>query len=238
MVPKMLSLYPISLSLLALQAAAQNCSTSSSSGFINQKFTISAAGINASFINYGARLTNLFVNDKNGNPQDVALGYDTPTQYINDTNTVHSYYGAVVGRYANRIKNGTFTVDGTTSHIPENENNGTDTLQYVFPSLSHDLFKEQRLITASTLQWRYNRLRPTQLDRRLRERIQHNLLLARPRLRRLPRHRHHLRNLLRLFLLDRSNMDESPSIDPPRRTDPNHARKPRLLEPRRLHQPS
>lgn len=40
-----------------------------------QKYTISAPGINASFIAYGARLTNLYVNDKNGNPQDVVLGY-------------------------------------------------------------------------------------------------------------------------------------------------------------------
>ena len=38
------------------------------------KITISAPGINASFIPYGARLTNLFVNDKNGEPQDIALG--------------------------------------------------------------------------------------------------------------------------------------------------------------------
>lgn len=123
----MLSCSVIALFAFALQAAAQNCS-GSTNNFIDQKYTITAPGINASFINYGARLTNLYVNDKNGKPQDVVLGYDTPTQYINDTNTVHTYYGPVVGRYANRIKNGTFTVDGVTSHIPENENNGTDTL--------------------------------------------------------------------------------------------------------------
>ena len=123
----MLYFSSIAVSLFAWQVAAQNCSSSTSS-FIDQKYTISAPGINASFINYGARLTNLYVNDRNGNPQDVVLGYDTPTQYINDTNTVHTYFGPVVGRYANRIKNGTFTVDGVTSHIPENENNGTDTL--------------------------------------------------------------------------------------------------------------
>ncbi|KAG7004245.1 aldose 1-epimerase [Physcia stellaris] len=93
-----------------------------------QKYTIAAPGINATFIPYGARLTNLFVNDKNGNPQDVVLGYDDPAQYINDTNTVHTYYGPIVGRYANRIKNGTFTIDGRTSHIPTNEHNGSDTL--------------------------------------------------------------------------------------------------------------
>ena len=92
------------------------------------KYTISAPGINASFIPYGARITNLFVNDRNGNPQDVVLGYDNGTAYLNDTETVHTYFGPVVGRYANRIKNGTFTVDGITSHIPENENAGHDTL--------------------------------------------------------------------------------------------------------------
>ncbi len=93
-----------------------------------QKYTISAPGINASFIPYGARLTNLYVNDRNGNPQDVVLGYDDATQYLIDTETVHTYFGPIVGRYANRIKNGTFTVDGVTSHIPENENMGHDTL--------------------------------------------------------------------------------------------------------------
>ncbi|MCJ1409018.1 hypothetical protein MMC19_003095 [Ptychographa xylographoides] len=92
------------------------------------KYTISAPGISASFIPYGARITNLFVNDKNGDPQDVVLGYDNGTQYLTDTETVHTYFGPIVGRYANRIKNGTFTVQGVTSHIPENEHNGEDTL--------------------------------------------------------------------------------------------------------------
>ncbi|KAI4170656.1 MAG: hypothetical protein LQ348_007071, partial [Seirophora lacunosa] len=93
-----------------------------------QKYTISAPGINATFIPYGARLTNLYVNDKNGNPQDVALGYDNAADYLRDDQTVHTYFGPVVGRYANRIKNGTFTVQGTTSQIPKNDNMGNDTL--------------------------------------------------------------------------------------------------------------
>jgi hypothetical protein len=41
-----------------------------------KKYDISATGINASFIGYGARLTNLYVNDKNGTPQDAVPGYD------------------------------------------------------------------------------------------------------------------------------------------------------------------
>lgn len=92
------------------------------------KYNISAPGVNASFIPYGARLTNFFVADSNGVPQDIVLGYDTGEQYLNDTLGPHSYFGAVVGRYANRIKNGTFEIDGVTSHVPTNENKGADTL--------------------------------------------------------------------------------------------------------------
>lgn len=100
----------------------------SDSSIVFTKYTISAPGINASFIPYGARLTNLYVNDKNGFPQDVVLGYDDGTAYLDDTETVHTYFGPVVGRYANRIMNGTFTVEGVTSHISENEHMGADTL--------------------------------------------------------------------------------------------------------------
>lgn len=108
----------------SLRAIAQNSGSSS----VFTKYTISAPGINASFIPYGARLTNLYVNDKNGCPQDVVLGYDDGSAYLRDTETVHTYFGPIVGRYANRIKNGTFTVEGVTSHIPENEHHGADTL--------------------------------------------------------------------------------------------------------------
>ena len=70
----------------------------------------------------------MIVNDRDGNPQDVAVGYDDPHQYVVDTETNHTYFGATVGRYANRIKNSTFTIDGVTSHIVANEHGGADTL--------------------------------------------------------------------------------------------------------------
>lgn len=66
------------------------------------KYNLSAKGIRASFIPYGARLTNLYVKDKFGRYQDVALGYDSGEQYLQDTEGNHTYFGAVVGRYANR----------------------------------------------------------------------------------------------------------------------------------------
>ncbi len=91
-------------------------------------YNISATNISASFIPYGARLTALKVPDRNGVMQDVVCGYDTGEQYLNDTEHNHSYFGAVVGRYANRIKNGTFMLNNQTYHIPANEHHGQDTL--------------------------------------------------------------------------------------------------------------
>ncbi|KAL8989783.1 MAG: hypothetical protein Q9169_008282 [Polycauliona sp. 2 TL-2023] len=93
-----------------------------------QEYTISAAGINATFIPYGARLTSLFVNDKKGVPQEVVLGYDDAADFVRNDQTIHTYFGPVIGRYANRIKNGSFTVEGVTSQIPQNDNMGLDTL--------------------------------------------------------------------------------------------------------------
>ncbi|KAL8925582.1 MAG: hypothetical protein Q9208_003474 [Pyrenodesmia sp. 3 TL-2023] len=117
----MLVRYLIFIAFLPIAAVAQNADPL-------QKYTITAPGINATFIPYGARLTNLYVNDKNGDPQDVVLGYDNVSDYIRNDETVHTYFGPIVGRYANRIKNGTFTVQGVTSHIPQNDNMGHDTL--------------------------------------------------------------------------------------------------------------
>ena len=91
-------------------------------------YTIRAQNITATLIPYGARLTSLLVPDRSGKAQDVIVGYDDPHQYLIDTETNHTYFGPIVGRYANRIKNGTFTLDGATYHIPENENSGHDTL--------------------------------------------------------------------------------------------------------------
>lgn len=92
------------------------------------EYTLTAENITAKFIPYGARLTSLLVPDRSGNVQDIVLGYDNATQYAIDTATNHTYFGPVVGRYANRIKNGTFAIDGNTYHVPENEHGGLDTL--------------------------------------------------------------------------------------------------------------
>lgn len=91
-------------------------------------YTIEAENITAKLIPYGARLTSVLVPDRDGKTQDVLVGYDEPKEYLHDSETNRTFFGAVVGRYANRIKNGTFSIGDSTYHVPENENDGLDTL--------------------------------------------------------------------------------------------------------------
>ncbi|RYD90153.1 MAG: galactose mutarotase, partial [Sphingobacteriales bacterium] len=64
--------------------------------------------ISVAVTNYGGRLVGLFVPDKNGELRDVVIGFDNIDQYIKDGD----YHGALVGRYANRIARGRFSLDG------------------------------------------------------------------------------------------------------------------------------
>lgn len=87
-----------------------------------QKYSLSASGINATFIPYGARITNLYVKDKNGKYQDVVVGYDDGKEYLHDSETNHTYFGAVVGRYANRYVAVTACRrDGTADHMHQDQ---------------------------------------------------------------------------------------------------------------------
>jgi aldose 1-epimerase len=65
--------------------------------------------VRASFTNYGARLAGLWVPDKNGNMTDVVVGFNSDQAYRNAT---ERYFGATIGRFANRIANGKFTLNG------------------------------------------------------------------------------------------------------------------------------
>jgi galactose mutarotase-like enzyme len=86
----------------------------------NGKYWIYGEGIAAAFIPYGASISNLVLKDKNGVPRDVIMGFDKASDYAADK--VHPHLGGVPGRYANRIKNSTFEIDGVAYHITANEN--------------------------------------------------------------------------------------------------------------------
>jgi len=66
-------------------------------------------GLIAQITNYGAIIVSLFVPDRKGNMIDIVQGYDTVLEYINGNDP---YMGAVVGRCANRIAKGKFTLEG------------------------------------------------------------------------------------------------------------------------------
>lgn len=97
-----------------------------SSVLSNGKYQIQAEGIRANFIPYGAAISNLFINDTHGIERDIVLGFDNASYYSVDR--LHPHLGGVPGRYANRIKNSSFEIDGTTYHVLPNENNNNDTL--------------------------------------------------------------------------------------------------------------
>jgi aldose 1-epimerase len=68
--------------------------------------------------NYGAIITSIVVPDRMGKLADIALGYDRVEDYINAVDK--PYFGAVVGRYGNRIANGQFTLNGETYSLLKN----------------------------------------------------------------------------------------------------------------------
>jgi aldose 1-epimerase len=73
-------------------------------------------GVEVHVINYGAIITHLKTPDKNGKLEDIVLGYDSLDGYLKAT----PYFGAVVGRYGNRIAKGKFSIDGQNYTLVQN----------------------------------------------------------------------------------------------------------------------
>jgi aldose 1-epimerase len=86
-------------------------------------YTIENGRIRAYITDYGGRLVALFVPDKNGKETDVVAGFDNVQGYKWARD---SYFGAIIGRYGNRIGKGKFHLDGKTYSIPVN--NGLNAL--------------------------------------------------------------------------------------------------------------
>lgn len=83
-----------------------------------QLYTLkNANGIIAQITNYGGRVVSLWVPDKKGNFDDIVLGYNTMAGYLNSNEI---YYGALIGRYGNRIGNGKFTLNDSTYTLVKN----------------------------------------------------------------------------------------------------------------------
>jgi len=81
-----------------------------------------ANGMKMEVTNFGGRIVSLFVPDKNGKMGDVVLGYDSLKQYLHG----NLYFGAMIGRYGNRIAKGKFSLNGKEYQLPQN--NGENSL--------------------------------------------------------------------------------------------------------------
>jgi aldose 1-epimerase len=78
-------------------------------------------GTEATITNFGGRLVTLCVPDRNGKFSDVVLGFDSLDGYL----AKNPYFGALVGRYANRIANAEFKLNGETFHLAKNNGNNS-----------------------------------------------------------------------------------------------------------------
>lgn len=74
-------------------------------------------GMEVCVTNFGARIVSIMVPNKNGEMQDVVLGFDSIADYVNNED---NNFGAAIGRYGNRIAQGKITVDGKEYQLPQN----------------------------------------------------------------------------------------------------------------------
>lgn len=80
------------------------------------QYTLGNGSMEVDIITYGGIITSLRIPDKQGNVQDVVLGFDSLSEYIAN----NPYFGALIGRYGNRIANATFNLDGVDYELVAN----------------------------------------------------------------------------------------------------------------------
>ncbi len=84
-------------------------------------YTLNDGKIEARITTYGARIVSIDAPDRNGKKADIVLGFDSLEGYLGN----EPYFGAIVGRYGNRIAKGKFTLDGKTYSLPINDGPNT-----------------------------------------------------------------------------------------------------------------
>lgn len=86
-------------------------------------YTLDNGDLMMQVTNYGGRVVSLWTPDRKNRYDDIVLGYENIDRYVN--NEGERFLGAAVGRYANRIGGGKFTIDGTEYQLAKNDNGNT-----------------------------------------------------------------------------------------------------------------
>ncbi len=76
-----------------------------------------AGGMRVTITNYGGKIVGLWAPDRDGNFVDIVLGFDTLEGYL----APNPFFGTIVGRYANRIRDARFVLNGETVHLTAND---------------------------------------------------------------------------------------------------------------------
>jgi aldose 1-epimerase len=84
-------------------------------------YTLGDGKVEARITNYGGIIVSLRTPNRDGKLDDIVLGYDSLDKYIAKT----AYFGAIIGRYANRLAHGSFQLNGKTYSIPKNDGDNT-----------------------------------------------------------------------------------------------------------------
>jgi aldose 1-epimerase len=113
-----------SLSMPAVEAAPKPDITKDLFGTLSDgtkvwRYTLTSGVLRVRIITYGGIVQRLDAPDRHGHRTNVVLGFPDLDGYVNKNNP-GPYFGALIGRYANRIAKGTFTLDGKTYHLPIN----------------------------------------------------------------------------------------------------------------------
>lgn len=82
----------------------------------------SGRGMRVRILNYGGIIQSIEVPDRTGRVGNVVLGFPTLDGYLNNTGSAKTYFGAIIGRYGNRIAKGSFSLNGAEYHLPINNN--------------------------------------------------------------------------------------------------------------------
>src|SRR5579872_4579875 len=84
-------------------------------------YTLSDGTIEARIMTYGGTVVSLKTPDRNGHVEDIVQGFDSMDGYLSN----EPFFGALIGRYGNRIAKGHFTLDGKTYSLPTNDGPNT-----------------------------------------------------------------------------------------------------------------
>src|SRR4051812_12215720 len=122
------------------------------------RFTLTnGRGMRVRIITYGGIVQTIEVPDRRGHVANVALGFRTLNDYITTNNS--PYFGAIIGRYGNRIAGGKFTLDGVTYQLAKN-NNGVNHLHGGVVGFDKRVWAATEVHEGSTVGLRLSRVSP------------------------------------------------------------------------------